>query len=327
MTPQRTSFSTAARVLGSVVALFLLAFAFQGCLNDDNLIGPNCYDGILNNGEELVDCGGSICEPCDLCTNGVWDQFVEGHNEQWVDCGGSCEPCATNFNGIQDPGEIGIDCGCPDCPTCPELCGDGLPNGLEDPGQVDCGGPDCEVCPTCDDGLINGDETGIDCGGPDCEPCTCECDCTNGVADGYETYIDCGGPNCEPCESSISWFSTGFPYTGDDVASCTLGDPTLVITGQSSTGAVVTITLTEPADGWEPSNFAVNSLSLTDMVEYTNSDGDDFDTTNGGSVSVNISYIDPVPGGYIVGTFNGSIADADGVFQSVTGGSFQMAIN
>ena len=185
------------------------------------------------------------------------------------------------------------------------------------------------MCPTCDDGLINGDETGIDCGGPDCEPCTCECDCTNGVADGYETYIDCGGPNCEPCESSISWFSSGFPYTGDDVASCTLGDPTLVITGQSSTGAVVTITLEEPVDGWGPSNFVVSSLSLSgDVVEYTNTDGDDFSTSNAGSVSVIVSYLDPVPGGYIVGTFNGSLADdSQTVYESLSGGSFQMVIN
>ena len=32
----------------------------SGCLNEDNLIGENCYDGILNNGEELIDCGGQF---------------------------------------------------------------------------------------------------------------------------------------------------------------------------------------------------------------------------------------------------------------------------
>ena len=35
----------------------------SGCLNEDNLIGENCYDGELNNGEELIDCGGPICPP------------------------------------------------------------------------------------------------------------------------------------------------------------------------------------------------------------------------------------------------------------------------
>ena len=32
---------------------------------------------------------------------------------------------------------------------------------------VSCGDED----PTCDDGIQNGEETGIDCGGPDCAPC------------------------------------------------------------------------------------------------------------------------------------------------------------
>ena len=77
MTSQHTSSFSIARFLGTFVGLFLLAFAFQGCLNDDNLIGENCYDGILNNGEELVDCGGPICDDCDLCENGEWDQFVD----------------------------------------------------------------------------------------------------------------------------------------------------------------------------------------------------------------------------------------------------------
>ena len=71
------------------VAMMLLVLA-TGCLNDDNLIPENCYDGILNNGEELVDCGGSICPPCDPCENGQYDALL---GETWVDCGGECDPC------------------------------------------------------------------------------------------------------------------------------------------------------------------------------------------------------------------------------------------
>ena len=40
-------------------ALFSVMFVMSGCLNEDNQIPDNCYDGILNNGEELIDCGGS----------------------------------------------------------------------------------------------------------------------------------------------------------------------------------------------------------------------------------------------------------------------------
>ena len=82
-------------------AFLLSGLTLTGCLNDDNLIGENCYDEILNNGEELIDCGGPICDPCDPCENEEWDPLL---GEQWVDCGGSCEPCATNFNGVLDEG-------------------------------------------------------------------------------------------------------------------------------------------------------------------------------------------------------------------------------
>jgi hypothetical protein len=76
--------------------------------------------------------------------------------------------------------------------------------------------------PTCDDGLLNGDETDVDCGGP-CAPCgdglmcavveDCESGvcggglcaapaCDDGVFNGAETDVDCGGP-CAPCASGL----------------------------------------------------------------------------------------------------------------------------
>lgn len=54
-----------------------------------------------------------------------------------------------------------------------------------------------EVVPTCDDGIQNGDETGVDCGGS-C-PNTCPPTCTDGIMNGNETGVDCGGPDCDPC--------------------------------------------------------------------------------------------------------------------------------
>ena len=50
---------------------------------------PNCNDGIQNNGETGVDCGGPNCAACETC-----------------------------FDGIQNNGETGIDCGGPNCTTC-----------------------------------------------------------------------------------------------------------------------------------------------------------------------------------------------------------------
>ena len=89
MTSHQPTSSLAFRFVWAFAAVCLSAISLTSCLNDDNLIGENCYDEILNNGEELVDCGGPICEPCDPCENGEWNPLL---GEQWVDCGGSCAP-------------------------------------------------------------------------------------------------------------------------------------------------------------------------------------------------------------------------------------------
>lgn len=315
--------SAVGRFTAVCFAVLLSGLTLTGCLNDDNLIGENCYDEILNNGEELIDCGGPICDPCDPCENEVWDPLL---GEQWVDCGGSCEPCATNFNGVLDEGETGVDCGCEGCPACPELCGDGLMNGYET--GVDCGGVDCEACPTCDDGILNGSETGIDCGGNTCDPCECLCDCTNGIQDGLEEYIDCGGPNCEPCASTISWYNAGVQYFGDATASAELVGGNLQITGISLTGAQVGFVVAEPADGWYNGYvIALNPTSLPQAAAYTSTAGLNYTTLFGGNTTFQITYIDAMSGGYVVGSFNGSVMEAAGSATTLSQGSFQLSIN
>ena len=54
---------------------------------------PTCNDGLRNQGEAGIDCGGP-CEACDRCNDGVRNQ-----------------------------GELGVDCGGP-CPSCDSQCGD-----------------------------------------------------------------------------------------------------------------------------------------------------------------------------------------------------------
>ena len=83
-------------------------------------------------------------------------------------------------------------CGAPADPT----CDDGIQNG--DETGVDCGGS-CAPCaePTCDDGVQNGDETGVDCGGSACPSCPATCE--DGIQNGDETGVDCGGSACAPC--------------------------------------------------------------------------------------------------------------------------------
>jgi len=332
MTSHTSPLSTFGRLAAFLFVILVSGLSLTGCLNNDNLIGENCYDEILNNGEELVDCGGPICDPCDPCENGEYDPLL---GEQWVDCGGSCEPCDVHSNGEldTDAGEIGIDCGCEGCPACPELCGDGLLNGLEHPdtgadnpfGIPDCGGPDCDPCPSCDDGMMNGDETGIDCGGTYCEPCECACDCTNGVQDGAEQFIDCGGPSCPDCEFEMAWMNLSNQYIDPDatvtIAASPLGGTQMTLTGNTPAPAVTQInfTVTEPADGWSNNlTIPLNLGTIPQAATYTSALGS-YSTVAGGNMTLTITYIEldpatgqPVPGGIIAGTFSGGMGDLTG---------------
>jgi hypothetical protein len=57
------------------------------CEQTNTITTPNCIDGIENDGEEGVDCGGP-CKPCGSCSDGVKNQ-----GEYGVDCGGPCSSC------------------------------------------------------------------------------------------------------------------------------------------------------------------------------------------------------------------------------------------
>ncbi|MEM3399272.1 MAG: thrombospondin type 3 repeat-containing protein [Candidatus Micrarchaeia archaeon] len=59
----------------------------EGRCEGGRCMRPTCYDGIKNQNETGVDCGGP-CEPCPTCYDGIKNQ-----NETGVDCGGPCPAC------------------------------------------------------------------------------------------------------------------------------------------------------------------------------------------------------------------------------------------
>lgn len=133
---------------------------------------PSCDDGILNQDETDIDCGGS----CGPCADGL-ACFAD------IDCASS--PCEDGF-----------------CGGIVETCDDGILNQGEE--GIDCGGPCAAACPTCDDGVQNQDEEGIDCGGS----CEAACpSCFDGIQNQGELDVDCGGP-CVSCDSNDSLIVT-----------------------------------------------------------------------------------------------------------------------
>ncbi len=192
----------------------------SGACRDAKCIEVQPADNSQNNDETDVDCGGTKAPACDdgkKC-------LVPADCKSTVCTGGICQaPSPTD--GVKNGDETGKDCGgakAPKCPTGEGCVGDGDCDNVKcDPATKKCLGP------TNEDGIKNGDETGVDCGGPTavkkCAPgdgCNATSDCDNvlcdttakkckppaaddGIKNGTETDVDCGGgaptnaPRCD----------------------------------------------------------------------------------------------------------------------------------
>ncbi|MFM2152724.1 MAG: hypothetical protein RL199_1159, partial [Pseudomonadota bacterium] len=178
----------------------------------DNQVG-HCSDGILDNDETDVDCGGNRCGACvdkkgckanDDCQSGVCTtkgacspatcrDGVRNGNETAVDCGGSCSKCAAGVpvpsaascaSGVRSEQGICID----------GTCFDGVQN--QDETAEDCGGA---LCPRCAD--TKKCAAGRDCSSGVCASATktCAAPAKDGVKNGDETDVDCGGSAADKC--------------------------------------------------------------------------------------------------------------------------------
>jgi hypothetical protein len=103
------------------------------------MVPPSCMDGVqsLELGETGIDCGGPNCKACGTCKMGdtgagcACRNGVHDDNEEGIDCGGAClgtfcdesvadaksRPAAC-ANGKKDPWEEGVDCGGPCATEC-----------------------------------------------------------------------------------------------------------------------------------------------------------------------------------------------------------------
>ena len=189
---------------------------------------PTCDDGIQNGDETGVDCGGTSCPACppQTCTDVVISITLDNYPEEtsWVitNAGGTTVASGGTYGSQPDGSTVTIteclDEGCYNF-TISDAYGDGIccsyGNGSYsvsvDGSVVASGGSfgsseTTNFCvgggpaPTCNDGIQNGNETGVDCGGPDCAPCAPSCtDVTVSITlDNYPaetswTITDAGG--------------------------------------------------------------------------------------------------------------------------------------
>ncbi len=169
-----------------------------------------CSDGVKNQGETDIDCGGSNCGVCmagqaceqgsdcitgrcenSVCTmsNGTCDDMTRNQDETDVDCGGStCGACA---NGLMCDGNS--DCQSGRCMggTCAmPSCSDGIRN--QDETDVDCGGATCAACGDGQGCALGRDCTSLSCVGGMCAAPSC----SDGIQNQDETDVDCGGATC-----------------------------------------------------------------------------------------------------------------------------------
>jgi hypothetical protein len=91
------------------------------CSYSNKASGVTCDDGNAGTTNDVCNgAGGCAGTPISTatCSDGIQNQGETG-----IDCGGPCPACASCSDGIQNQGETGIDCGGP-CPACAVYCTD-----------------------------------------------------------------------------------------------------------------------------------------------------------------------------------------------------------
>jgi hypothetical protein len=214
----------------------------------------SCSDGVANQDETDVDCGGSCSNTCALGQTCL----VAGDCATDAVCSPMSGRCAAPScdDGVRDGAETATDCGGGSCPRC--AAGGACKSGTDCDSAV-CSRAGTCAQPSCNDGAKNGDETDVDCGGAcgrdcatgrgchaagDCQSGVCSAQgcgpgvalccqapsCSDGVQNGGESSVDCGTPACGLCPlgggcALGTQCATGFCQDGHcaDAGSCTDG--------------------------------------------------------------------------------------------------------
>jgi hypothetical protein len=163
-----------------------------------------CTDGIDNDGDGLIDCEESYCDPVcvEVCTD-------------YVDNDGD------GFNGCDD-----VKCAGQRCFTPHEVCGNQLDEDAN--GLMECEDPACAETPKCrallpeicDNGVDDNVDGLSDCDDDECAlASTCE-QCDNGIDDDLNQLTDCEDPRCRAACGLIETCTGGVDEDQDGATDC-----------------------------------------------------------------------------------------------------------
>ena len=161
---------------------------------DENFC-KSCFDTNKDSAETDTDCGG-VCVTKYGKTCNTGETCVDDTDCTSAICDSETLLCVTCEDGVKNGKETDVDCGGDDCGACPpnDDClddGDCATSGDVNGVSTSFSGLTCFNygnsdlrCKACNDGIRNGDETGVDCGG---NLCTAKC----GGGEGCNTNNDC----------------------------------------------------------------------------------------------------------------------------------------
>ena len=292
-------------------ALFNTGGARESLLNSDACgmaTPPTCEDGIQNGDETGVDCGGTNCPPCP-CNAGpltltiTFDTYPGETSWDVTDIGGAVVASGGTYGSESAGSTIMVPVNLPDGDytfTIYDSFGDGIcctyGNGsyslVDNDGTTIVSGGDFDgseatsFCvtnpvPTCDDGIQNGDETGVDCGGTNCPPCPCNAGPLT-LTITFDTYP--GETSWDVTDIGGAVVASGGTY-GSESAGSTIMVPVNLPDGD------YTFTIYDSFGDGICCTYGNGSYSLVDNNGTTIASGGDFD----GSEATSFCVISPDP--------------------------------
>ena len=161
---------------------------------------PTCDDGVQNQGEDRIDCGGP-CPPCDCLSDPACADSLFCNGAETCDAWGHCQPGSDPC-----PGQL--------CDEDNDICVDCFDDGDCDDGLY-CNGAETCLSGVCQDGTPVDCGDGVACTDDSCNEGTDSCDnvpndanCDNGLyCDGAETChatLDCQPGTAVDCDDAVA---------------------------------------------------------------------------------------------------------------------------